>query len=228
MLKRWFDLSSNRNGHAADVEQRNGSSEAPPPVLIAVQEEAPPVRLAPPTPAPDRAEAPETDVNFEQIYHRAGIAPSACGILKVVEMMHSPHLAGMSSEGKRCALRMALEAVGASVEGVLQDGVARQGVLNAYEKEQQDKLRRFEERKADENRRLQAELDRLTHDFMTRMQAGMDEVSREQDNFRGWQKRKQLELQKIADAAGLCVPESMGSHGIGLSAVLERACATRA
>jgi len=57
----------------------------------------------------------------------------------------------------------------------------------------------------------------------------MDEVSREQDNLRGWQKRKQVELQKIAGAAALCVPESMGTRGIGgLSSVLERACAAQA
>src|SRR5512143_3738105 len=172
MLKRWFDLSSTRNGHAG--EQRNGYTEAALAVME-VQEDARPSRPAPPPPEAEiSAEALRTDADFAQIYGRAGVAPSACGILKVVEMVHSPHLSGMSPEGKRCALRMALETMGASVEAVLQDGVARQGVLNAFEKEQQDKLRRFEERKADENRRLQAELDRLTHDFMTRMQAGMD------------------------------------------------------
>jgi hypothetical protein len=60
------------------------------------------------------------------------------------------------------------------------------------------------------------------------MQRAMDEVSRKQDEFRAWQKRKHLELQRIADAAALCVPETMGSQAVGLSAVLERACAARA
>lgn len=218
MLKRWFDFSSNGNGYHEPAVA----------VMPAGDSADPPRPAPPPKEAPVPAEPPKPSSEFDQIYQRAGVrGQGACGILKVVDMVQSPHLAGMSPEGKRCAVRMALDAVGATVEGVLQDGVIRQSVLNDYEKEQQEKLRRFEETKAEENRRLQGELDRLTHDFMQRMQAAMDEVSREQDQFRIWQKRKQQELQKIAEAAALCVPESMGSPGLGLSAVLERACAVR-
>jgi hypothetical protein len=218
MLKRWFDFSSNGNGYhepAVAVMQAGESADPPRPALPEKEAEVP-------------VEAPKPTAEFDQIYQRAGVrGQGACGILKVVEMVQSPHLAGMSPEGKRCAVRMALDAVGASVEGVLQDGVIRQSILNEYEKEQQEKLRRFEETKAEENRRLKSELDRVTHDYVQRMQAGMDEVSRELDGFRAWQKRKQQEMQKIAEAAALCVPESMGSAGIGLSSVLERACAVR-
>lgn len=229
MLKRWFDFSSNGNGPSGGGEHRNGA--AP----VAAPSSQPQESAGPPRPSAfhqiqeDCAERLEPGADFAQIYKRAGVpAHGPCGILKVVEMVQSPHLLGLSPEAKRCALLMALEAVGASVEGVLQDGVARQGVLNDYEKEQQEKLRRFEETKAEENRRLQAELDKLTHDYMVRMQAALDDVSREQDKFRAWQKRKQQELQKIAEAAALCVPESMGSQAVGLTTVLERACMARA
>lgn len=218
-MKRWFDFSSNGNG-------ANGAGSGL--AIVQVEEVASP---SGPQPSPQPAvcgECPASPSDFAEIYRRAGIAPSGCGIVKVVEMVQSPHLAGMSAEGKRCALRMALDAVGSPVESVLQDAVKRQAVLNDYEKEQMKRLQLFEERKAEENRRLQEELDGLTHDYMVRMQRAMDEVSREQDELRGWQKRKQLELQRIADAAALCVPESMGSHGVGLSAVLERACAAGA
>jgi hypothetical protein len=220
MLKRWFDFSSNGNGyHEPAVAAMQAGESADPPRPAPSPKKEVDVAVEPPKPSSE----------FDQIYQRAGVrGQAACGILKVVDMVQSPHLAGMSPEGKRCAVRMALDAVGATVEGVLQDGVIRQGVLNDYEKEQQEKLRRFEETKAEENRKLQAELDRLTHDFLQRMQSAMDEVSREQDQFRAWQKRKQQEMQRIAEAAALCVPESMGSGGHGLSAVLERACAVRA
>lgn len=227
MLKRWFDFSSNGNGHAAAEVSRNGYTEAVLALTDVGESACPPG--PPPSPQPKVCgNVLETAVDFGQIYERAGVRPSVCGILKVVEMVHSPHLSGMSPEGKRCAVRMALDAVGTSVESVLQDAVTRQSILNDYEKEESHKLRRFEETKAEENQRLQAELDALTRDYMARMQSGIDEVSLEQDRFRGWQKRKQLELEKVAEAAALCVPESMGSHGVGLSAVLERACAARA
>jgi hypothetical protein len=218
-VKRWFDFSSNGNGV-------NGAGAG---LAIVQVEEAASPSGPPPTPQPMVCgEVPANPADFGEIYKRAGIAADGCGILKVVEMVHSPHLAGMSAEGKRCALRMALDAVGSPVESVLQDAVKRQAVLNEYEKEQLRRLQLFEERKAEENRRLQEELDGLTRDYMVRMQRAMDEVSREQDELRGWQNRKQAELQRIADAAALCVPESMGSHAVGLSAVLERACAARA
>jgi hypothetical protein len=218
-VKRWFDFSSNGNGV-------NGAGAG---LAIAHVEEVASPSGPPPSPQPMVCgDVPASAADFAQIYKRAGIPVEGWGILRVIEMVHSPHLAGMSAEGKRCALRMALDAVGSPVESVLQDAVKRQAVLNEYEKEQLARLQLLEERKADETRRLQEELDDLTRDFMARMQRAMDGVSREQDEFRGWQKRKQLEFQRIADAAALCVPEAMGSHAPGLSAVLERACAARA
>src|SRR5689334_14956362 len=51
------------------------------------------------------------------------------GIAKVVEMVNSPHLSGLSQDAKRCAVMMALEAVGVSVEELLQDAVLRQRTL---------------------------------------------------------------------------------------------------
>src|SRR5205807_5696420 len=126
---------------------------------------------------------------------------SPSGILKVVEMVKSEHLAGLSPEAKRCAIMMALEAVGAGVEDLLQDAVVRQRALNDQDKEQQDALRRFEETKAEESRKLQSELESLTSEYMARVQGNADEVAREQDRFRAWQRKRQQESQQIAEAA---------------------------
>lgn len=149
------------------------------------------------------------------------------GIGKVVEMVNSQHLSGLSPDAKRCAVMMTLEAVGVGVEEVLQDAVLRQRALSTEEDERQETLRRFEDVKSGENGKLQTELAGITNDFMTRMQANLDEVAGEQDKFRAWQRKKQLEAQQIAEAAGVCVPEGSGVHGGGLTAVLERACAAR-
>jgi len=122
---------------------------------------------------------------------------------------------------------MTLEAVGVGVEEVLQDAVLRQRTLANEEAGRQETLRKFEDLKTGENARLQAELAGITNEFMSRMQATLDEVAQEQDKFRAWQRRKQQETQQIAEAAAICVPEGSGAHGGGLTAVLERACAAR-
>jgi hypothetical protein len=234
MFKRWFEFSSNGNGSASLGERRNGSSEQglallepkvsespsrPAAVLTAVlKEEHPPSGL----PSDHR-------VDLEQIYRNPGpkASPAPCGILKVVDMVNSDHLSGLTPEAKRCAVMMALEAVGAGVEDLLQDAVVRQRALNDYDKDQQEALRRFEETKAEENRKVQKELEKLTADYMARVQANVDEVAREQDKFRVWQRKKQQESQHIAEAAAFCVPDGMGPHGGTLTSVLERAATAR-
>src|SRR5205085_10208096 len=114
-----------------------------------------------------RALPSQDRVELEQVYRNPGPRPPQipCGILKVVEMVNSDHLAGLSPEAKRCAVMMALEAVGAGVEDLLQDAVVRQRSLNDRDKEQQETLRRFEDNKAEENRILQKELEHLTADY---------------------------------------------------------------
>jgi hypothetical protein len=173
-------------------------------------------------PARSRQDAP----SFDQIYEAAGIPAPRSGytILKVAEMVSSPHVAALSPDAKRCSVLMALEAAGVKLEELLQDGVVRQRALADHEAAEQRKLQEFEAGKAEANRKLQEELDRLTADYMRRMQANLDEVAREQDDFRAWQKRKQQESQRIAEAAAFCVPAEGGP--VSLTAVLERATAS--
>ena len=67
-------------------------------------------------------------------------------------------------------------------------------------------------------------MDRITSQYMVRMQSNLDEVARAQDNFRIWQKRKHQEAQRISDAAACCVPEAGMANPVGgLTVVLERA-----
>jgi hypothetical protein len=170
-------------------------------------------------------QAPALADDFEQVYMNAGVkAAQTYSILKVAEMVISSHLSGMSLEARRCALLMALEAAGAESESLLQDAVVRQRALNDYEQARQQELQAFETSKMEENRGIQEELDRVTSLHMGRMQTNLDEVARAQDNFRAWQRRKQLEGQRISDAAAYCVPQGCMATG-GLSAVLERASA---
>ena len=207
MFKRWFEFSSNGNGSASFGEHRNGSSEQSLALLEPQESEGPSRSTASQKEEPSSPLPSDHRVDLEQVYRTPGpkAGPVPCGILKVVEMVNSDHLAGLSPDAKRCAVMMALEAVGAGVEDLLQDAVVRQRALNDYDKEQQEALRRFEELKGEENRKLQSELESLTSQFMARVQANIDEVAREQDKFRAWQRKKQQESQHIAEAAAFCV-----------------------
>ena len=138
-------------------------------------------------------------------------------------MVNSRHLADMTPEAKRNSLMMALEAAGAEIGDLLQDAVTRNRALDEYEEERQEEVRKFEAVKAEENNKLHAELERLTSQYMSRIQANSDEVAHEQDNLRRWQKRKLQESQRITDAATFCVPQGNGSNAsASLTAVLER------
>ena len=167
--------------------------------------------------------------SFETIYQNAAVKPPRLtySILKVSDMLNSQHLATMSSDAKRCSLLMALEAAGAEMEDLLQDAVVRQRALNDFEETQQNRLKELETAKAAENREIQAELDRLTNQYMGLIQANVDEMARQQDLFRAWQKLKQQEAQRITDAAAYCVPPGAQPNSNGLTAVLERATSYR-
>ena len=134
-----------------------------------------------------------TTGGFEQVYRNAAVKPPRIpyGILKVMSMADSSHLVGMHPEVKRCALLMALEAAGAEIEDLLQDAVIRQRILHDFEEKAQERLREFEAAKTVDSQAIQAELDRITAQYMVRIQANADDVARQQDNVRGWQQRKQ-------------------------------------
>ena len=72
---------------------------------------------------------------MEDIYRAAGIMVPRKGytINKVVEMLNSEHMRGLSKEMKRAALLMALDAAGVPVGQVQQDAKARQEALDSYE-----------------------------------------------------------------------------------------------
>jgi hypothetical protein len=168
---------------------------------------------------------PQTDLDvasFEEIYRRLPTCSSKTGygILKVAEMADSPHLAGMSAEAKRASVMMALEAAGVDLDDLLQDAIIRQRALNDHEEAHSARLKAFEAAKLEENRKIQAELERITAQHMHRVQANLDQVARQQDLFREWRKKKDQEAHRIADAAAICVPKDAQNATEDLSLLL--------
>jgi len=226
MFRKWFDSSHEGEDGIGQPSPRNGfDSQAPAASEPAGRGETP---AASSNPAGSASAVPPAPVSFERIYADAAIEErrGGYGVFKLGDMVSSAHLAGMSAEAKHCAVLMALEAAGAKVEDLLQDAVARKRALNDYEDMLLEKLRRFEDSKAAENAQIQAELDRISHEHMARIQDNLDQVARAQDDLRAWQRRKQQEAQRITDAAKFCVPQDAGLHDTTLVAVLERASAS--
>jgi hypothetical protein len=226
MLKRWFPLA-----FAEEPKPRpNGLARLAGDQPDAVSQPAPePVQSRTPALPPTLPRDPAKYAAFEQIYAGAPVKPPKMtyGILKIAEMVNSSHLTGMPPEARRCSLLMALEAAGAEIEDLLQDAVVRQKALNDCEHAQQLRLKEFEGVKLEENAKIQAELERLTGQYLSRIQANLDEVAREQDSFRVWQREKHQESQRITEAATFCVPQGSAANSSTLTAVLERATFVR-
>jgi len=222
MFKRFFQTSNNESGPLPEEVNGNGGSSSTGASSPVDQNGG-----APASAAAGRLNAVATSDSFESIYQNAAVKPPtlAYGILKVAEMVGSPHLAGMSAEPKRNSILMALEAAGAEIDFLLEDAVFRQRALNDHEEALLQKQREFEAAKSAEARKVQAELERLTAQYMERIQANLDEVAREQDNLRGWQRRKQQESQRIAEAAMYCVPNGSQAANGAFPTLLERGAA---
>jgi hypothetical protein len=222
MLKRFFFEMFPASGEPpAAAPAANPTSAAP-----AADDEAP---LYPqPIPISDSAKAAFGKLaSVDEIYQSANLRPAKASynILKVLEMVNSPHLAAMTTEAKRGAILMALEAAGVLVEDVLQDAMYRQRVLNDYEETQTKKLTEFESTKHREHSRIEAELERISAQYRARMAATLDELQREKDTFLQWQKRKEQAMRGIADAASFCVPQGAALTDNSLNVLFERAAA---
>jgi hypothetical protein len=156
----------------------------------------------------------ETPVNnptsFDEIYRAAEIpvAPHGYTILKVSEMLQSEHIRSMAPSVKRSSVLLALDAAGVKLQEVIEDAVRRDKALDTYERVQEKGLLELENRKNQENRQIQAELDRLTVEYQTRIRKNTDEVAREKERFFGWRLKKQQEEQKIADAVSYFATEN--------------------
>jgi hypothetical protein len=144
---------------------------------------------------------------MEDIYRAAGITDSKKGysIHKVVEMLNSEHMAGLANETKRAAVMVALEAADISLGQVQQDAKTRQEALDRYEAEQTKLIEAEWARKAEENIRIEEELERVKAQYAARVKRNLNEAAREKSIFHRWLAMKQQEVQSISAAMDLCL-----------------------
>jgi hypothetical protein len=139
---------------------------------------------------------------MEDIYRAAGITSPRRGysITKVVDMLRSEHMSGLSKEMRRAAVLMALDAAGVSAEEVLQDAKMRHEAIEAYAAEQRKHAEARWARKAEENLQIQAELEQVKALYAERIRRNLDGVAREKATFGSWLKMKEQETQGMAEA----------------------------
>jgi hypothetical protein len=161
--------------------------------------------------------------SFAQIYDAAEVHTPTHGftIFKIADMLKSEHIRSLPVEIKRSSVLLALDAAGVKLEEVIEDAVRRDRALDTFEAVQQRALDQLETRKAEENKGLQVEADRVLNELRAKIQANNDEVTKERERLQGWRFQKQQEERRIADAVAPFVPENPITTGPAATAKAE-------
>ena len=205
MAHKWLELSPWRNKENAEAsvgEKGDGKAND------AVGGAVPQRKNSPPEQARETMPNPEAELlPLEDIYRAAGIMnpPRGYGIRKVVDMLQSPHLQGLSAEMKRAAVMMALEVAGVPLEQLQADAKVRQEALDRYEAEQTKQMQAEWARKEEENLQIEADLVRTKAHYMARISRNLEGMALEKSTFEKWLAMKKREAESISEAVGLCV-----------------------
>jgi Asp-tRNA(Asn)/Glu-tRNA(Gln) amidotransferase A subunit family amidase len=172
------------------------------------------------SPAPVIKGPVDKPTSFETIYQQAEIPPPSHGytIMKVIEMLQNEHIRNLPAEVKRSSILVALEAAGVRLQEVIEDAVRRDRALDTYERVMQKSVEEMEARKAEENRQIEQELEKMTTEYRARMQANTEELTKRKEEFFGWRLEKQQEEKRIADAVGYFTTENPITTGTAPSA----------
>jgi hypothetical protein len=215
MSKKWYNyFVSVEEQQQEDADRRAAAAAASPPVRSAAQAVADIAAAV--TVAPAFAQKVSATNSFEEIYQAAEIKPPPHGytVFKVAEMLQNPHIRELPREIKRSSVLVALEASGVKVEDIVTDAVRRDKALDTFESIQRRSVEQLEAAKAEENKKAQAEVDRLLEEYRARIQANNEAIAKEKERFQTWLQQKHQEEQKIADTIGYFVsdnPVSIGS-----------------
>ena len=207
MSKRWYNyfvsVESSESGAAPETQQT-----APKITSGAAQTVA---QIAATVGADAQFKTPvRNPTSFSEIYDAAEIHSAAHGytILKVAEMLDSELIRALPPDVKRRSILVALEAVSVKITDIIEDAVRRDRALDTYERVQQKALTELENKKIQENRKVQEEIDRLVAEKQSRIQANNGEIAREKERFKTWCSEKQKEEKRIADAVSHFVSEN--------------------
>ncbi len=192
--KKWYNVF-------VSVEDEEKKSEQQEVQVAEVESHAPSrVEIAEPQLEQPVARVGEELPSFEAIYQAFGIKEPANGftVYRAEELLKSSHLKGASAEIRRSALMVALEALRIPAEDVIQDAVKRDKALTQFEKIEERRLREMEQKKSEENKRLQEEMERIFNEIREKMEDNNNSVKEARDKFQSWQEDKEKEEQRLS------------------------------
>ena len=193
MSKKWYNLFVSVDESTGRPEEHEGAAH-PPTAAQAVADIARSVG-----PPPTFTTPVNNPTAFAEIYQAAEIHPPVHGftIEKVGDMLRSEHIRSLPRDVKRSSVLVALEAVGAPIQDVIQDAMKRDQALDTFESVQEKSLNQLESQKQQENQQIQAEIDSVVAEHRSRIQANNDQVAKEKERFFAWRLKKQEELSLI-------------------------------
>jgi Asp-tRNA(Asn)/Glu-tRNA(Gln) amidotransferase A subunit family amidase len=206
MSKKWYNLFVSVDPAAADSSEPGDAAQGERTDAARMV-----AQIAASVPAVSTFSTPVNDpTSFPEIYQAAEISTPAHGytILKVATMLQSEHLHGLSPEVKRSSILVALEAAGAKLDDIIQDASRRDRALDGFEVVLAKSRAAVETAKIEENRKIEAEMNKMLADYRARIQANNEAVSKENERFAKWQAKKQTEERTIADAVSYFVSEN--------------------
>ena len=206
MTKKWYNLFVSVDPNQGSAEQPDNASQGQ--GTTAAQMVA---DIAATVPKESTFTAPvQNPGSFDEIYAAAEIQtpPHGYTIQKVASMLQSEHLRGLSAEVKRSSILVALEAAGAKVEDVIQDAVRRDRALDSYERVLERSVEQIRTTKTEENRQIEAEMNKMLAEYRSRIQANNESINKESEKFTAWRTQKQQEERNIADAVSYFVSEN--------------------
>ncbi len=138
--------------------------------------------------------------SFQAIYQAFGIKEPATGftVYRAEELLNSIHLKNAAPDIRRSALMVALEALRIPAEEVIQDAVKRDKALTQFEKIEERRLREMEQKKSEENKRLQEEMERIFNEIREKMEDNNAAVKEARDKFQAWQEDKEKEERRLS------------------------------
>lgn len=179
------------------TETGEASAEAPP-----KEREIPAQAFESPEAKPVAASAvPASVEDFGAVYQEAGIELPlhGYGVDKVAEMLESKRLASLGREVKATAVLAALEAAQVPIRDVIQDAVARDKALDAFEAAKEREVQELKAKNEARIQSLKSEMEELLRKINTEIEKLKRESEEAAQAFVQLQSRKRREEERLHD-----------------------------
>lgn len=150
-------------------------------------------------PAVVQSSVPADVLDFTAVYAEAGIELPAhgYGVDKAEEMLQNKRLAALSREVKATAVMAALEAAGAPVRDIIQDGVRRDTALDTFEAAKEAEMRDLQRQSGDRVKSIKDEIDEFLRSKNTEIEELKQATEAAEKAFSALQARKRKEEDRI-------------------------------